>query len=466
MDELKGKLKSLFGSKGSGSKSGAFSGTGHKLGSASAQPSRPAARAPAPATHRPILAPPPPPPQQPQQQLAPNGNGGAGSSSGIAAVAGPAAPLQAAVQPAGPQPPPPPPQQQQVALPPPPGEAPEEVQAAVAQLGSDPEGAAAAAVLARLLGNVAAAPNDPRFRRLRLGNPRIAAVAHANGGIELLLACGFEIHFEEAAGAASGDASAGNADGEAEQAQEGFAVLPEGADMAPLQHAVHLLGALLPPPPSSAAAAVSNSSSRSSSLSAAGALPAAQQPARPGQQQRAQRPPREWEAPRERNTQVLLPTSVERDVPEWFFNRTGAELKAAFTAAVRRREQDQVLMTRATRERMRGGGPVGPAPTFATIRVRFPEGISLQGEFGAGEPVTAVFAWVADCLSDPLHTYELVLPSRRTLEVQSQSVREADLLPSVVLLFRWTGQSAVEMAQAPALRPDLLRAAKPALVAY
>lgn len=46
------------------------------------------------------------------------------------------------------------------------------------------------------------------------------------------------------------------------------------------------------------------------------------------------------------------------------------------------------------------------------------------------------------------------------------AVREADLLPSVALLFRWTGQSAVEMAQAPALRPELLRAAKPATVAY
>lgn len=35
--------------------------------------------------------------------------------------------------------------------------------------------------------------------------------------------------------------------------------------------------------------------------------------------------------------------------------------------------------------------------------------------------MAAVFAWVADCLSDPLHTYELVLPSRQTLEVQAQS---------------------------------------------
>ncbi len=57
----------------------------------------------------------------------------------------------------------------------------------------------------------------------------------------------------------------------------------------------------------------------------------------------------------------------------------------------------------------------------STVHAACPPAPALQGEFGAGEPVAAVFAWVADCLSDPLHTYELVLPSRRTLEVQAQS---------------------------------------------
>ena len=46
------------------------------------------------------------------------------------------------------------------------------------------------------------------------------------------------------------------------------------------------------------------------------------------------------------------------------------------------------------------------------------------------------------------------------------AVREADLLPSVALLFRWTGQSAAEMAHMPALRQELLRAARPATAAY
>ena len=48
----------------------------------------------------------------------------------------------------------------------------------------------------------------------------------------------------------------------------------------------------------------------------------------------------------------------------------------------------QVLMTREYRARLAaGGGPPPKAPTFAIVRVRLPEGLLLQGEFNAGEPV-------------------------------------------------------------------------------
>ena len=45
-------------------------------------------------------------------------------------------------------------------------------------------------------------------------------------------------------------------------------------------------------------------------------------------------------------------------------------------------------MTREYRTRLAaGGGPPQKTPTFATVRVRLPEGLLLQGEFNAGEPV-------------------------------------------------------------------------------
>lgn len=82
----------------------------------------------------------------------------------------------------------------------------------MAQLASDPGGSAAAEVLARLLGNVAAAPGEPKFRRLRLSNPRIQAeVLEAQGGLELLTVCGFEFVFEDAPAAAGGPDAAADA---------------------------------------------------------------------------------------------------------------------------------------------------------------------------------------------------------------------------------------------------------------
>lgn len=82
-------------------------------------------------------------------------------------------------------------------------------------------------------------------------------------------------------------------------------MLPEGADLAPLRHALQLLAPLLPAP----AAAAPNSSS--ASRVPVSALPSQQQAVQPAQQaaqparppQRQQRE-RTWDPPRERNTQA------------------------------------------------------------------------------------------------------------------------------------------------------------------
>ena len=55
-------------------------------------------------------------------------------------------------------------------------------------------------------------------------------------------------------------------------------------------------------------------------------------------------------------------------------------------------------MTREYRARLAAGGAPKKVATFAAVRVRLPEGILLQGEFNAGEPVSAIFEWVTDAL--------------------------------------------------------------------
>lgn len=70
---------------------------------------------------------------------------------------------------------------------------------AAAYLAADPSPPAAAVeVLKRLLGNLLRDPRSDKFRRVRLGNPRIKeAVADREGGVELLEAIGFRVGDED-----------------------------------------------------------------------------------------------------------------------------------------------------------------------------------------------------------------------------------------------------------------------------
>ncbi|KAK9807789.1 hypothetical protein WJX72_009448 [[Myrmecia] bisecta] len=334
MDELKGKLKGLFGSS-----SKKFKGTGHVLGSTAPKP--------APQTRQ-------------QSNASSSSDRPAGSSAQQAQQAQDQTQQQAAEMAsvlaamhtsAG-------------ATPPEPGsmtgaEDPQ-LQQAVATLLSNPDSAGSVSLLAKLLRNIQASPSEPKFRRLRLGNEKIHdAVVETEGGMELIQACGFVISFDEV-------------DGQT----EGFAVLPEDADLAP----VHAALRLLPP------AAASNSGSTGNSSQEVSPVRVNSLPLHPAAAQRkspSQQPPKEPVPPRERNTRVLLPVETDTGVTDWLFDRSPAELKAAFMNAIRRREQSQVLMTKAYREKLAGGTRDAQSYSFAIIRVRLPEGLFLQGKFNA-----------------------------------------------------------------------------------
>ncbi|KAL4521678.1 hypothetical protein Ndes2437B_g07756 [Nannochloris sp. 'desiccata'] len=486
MDKLREKLKKGFnlnGSSGSSSlfssKPTAFAGTGRKLGTVE------------------VKAPPPLSPADP-----------ASDSSILGRPPVTAAPVASGPSTSLHQPPPPLPSSLAATVCPPPDQPPlidftpqadESILSAIDQLSTDPHCAASAQILSRLIKNIIANPSEEKYRKIRLGNPKIqSAIVDTHGGVELILACGFVIVFEtneDAQNEIENESESLNNpraveagpieehDGERKtQVEEGFAILHTDADLEPLQAAVALLQQKWP-------ASLTSQPTVPPTLS----VPETETPVGPAA------PPikdREWAAPCDRKTQVILPASVDTDVPSWFFERTGQDLKASFLAAVRKREQSQILMTKALREKIaKNGGSLQapgsqqvPISTTATVKVRLPEGISLQGEFSAGEPVAVVFAWVADCLCDPLQTFDLVLPDRRVLEFNTKaesngggsrsggtaakagsaaaiyskraaerpsSIKEAGLMPSVTVNLRWTGPSAVEMKGVPALRREL-----------
>lgn len=61
------------------------------------------------------------------------------------------------------------------------------------------------------------------------------------------------------------------------------------------------------------------------------------------------------------------------------------------------------------------------------------QGVCLQGRFGVGEPLTAVFEWTTDALRHCC-CYELILPDRRPLPATG-TVGAAGLAPSMLLNF-------------------------------
>jgi UBX domain-containing protein 6 len=112
-------------------------------------------------------------------------------------------------------------------------------------------------------------------------------------------------------------------------------------------------------------------------------------------------------------------------------------------------------MTRTQREARQGTGSAAAA-TRARLRIRFPEGVVLQGDFGAGEPLTAVFEFVTGALRDAGSCYELVLPSRKQLPVVGCVRAQAELLPSCLLNFRLVADAVAPQAAPGARRLPLL----------
>jgi len=265
-------------------------------------------------------------------------------------------------------------------------------------------------VLIRLLSNIIQNPEDAKYRRIRLTNPKIkTAVVDVDGALELLLACGFQIVTEAEEGDAGG----------------ATLVLESGDPLDLLQNAVTLL-LNLQPKPSSTPIII---------------LPA-------------------------RNTRILLPQHVDAQVPEWFFERSGAEVKAAVLGAAKRREKDAVLRTQAMRDRenARNQSSLKQDTKIAVVKIRLPEGLAMVGDFAPDEKASAVLNWVKENLSDATQTFDLILPDRRSLWKLVQEPRKGERLtlklagfvPSITLNFRWTGDSSVIMKAVPTLHSHLL----------
>lgn len=261
----------------------------------------------------------------------------------------------------------------------------------------------------KLLSNILKEPDEEKVRRLRLQNPKIQkGIVDAEGGMEVLQACGFEIVFEPV---------------EHGDEEEGFAVLPMGVDLSAIVAAVKDLDGLFVAPPSKKLISSDN-------------IP-----------------------PGGRNTILELPIHVDAgDIPDWFFEQSSSEIKRIYMENRKKREQSQVLMTKAMRERLQQRNQKKIQDSVLVIKVRAPEGTKIRGDFNPGEKMCSLFAWVADCLVDPMLEFDLISPDRRPLgdnRFEDKSLKDIGITSSVTLNLAWQGDSIREMKQRKAFREDI-----------
>lgn len=289
-------------------------------------------------------------------------------------------------------------------------------------------GAACLRTVYKILSNILATPEDEKVRKLRLQNPKIqSCIVDVHGGMELLLGCGFEVVFEPSSGDASPQEDAG---------EHGFLVLPndtQDTTMDILRRVVRAIGIVLGLPQ--------------------GDQPSSSVSTRPANSMNAS------EILVDRNTIIELPTPVDTHVPDWFFEQSSAEVKQLYRENREKMEQSKVLMTRAMREKLqRRNTSARHHSAVLRIRVRAPEGTKIVGDFGRGEPVQALFAWVSDCLVDPMLEFDLIMPDRSKLgdaRFELKTLTQIGLIESQTLNLAWMGDSIHLMKNTPAFRENL-----------
>lgn len=142
----------------------------------------------------------------------------------------------------------------------------------------------------------------------------------------------------------------------------------------------------------------------------------------------------------DRNLQVLLPSQAKRlDLPEDFYRITPEEMKKEAKLRADALEQSQILKTKAMREREESRAL--SMYRYAFIRVRFPDGIYIQGTFAVQEPLSAIYEFVQACLKHEEVKFGLSGPAgtkfQRVEQEQEKTLMELKLVPSVNMAFHY-----------------------------
>nr|XP_009417657.2 PREDICTED: plant UBX domain-containing protein 2 [Musa acuminata subsp. malaccensis] len=274
-------------------------------------------------------------------------------------------------------------------------------------------------VVLKLLGNVAREPQNEKFRRIRMGNPKIKEAVGARGGVELLESVGFRLAEEE---------------GEVWATMEA----PSEEQIAVIKEATTLL----------------------ESWKSEGSVPVVVSDVKT---QRSIEPKKI-----DRQVKVFFPVpeseAARIDLPDSFYNLSSTELKREADLRKKRLADSQLLIPKSYREKQAMAAK--RKYKRAVVRVQFPDGVLLQGVFLPWEPTTALYEFVSSALKDPSLEFELLRPAVPKLRVvpftkpgaRATTLEEEDLVPSALVKFKPTETDSMVFT---GLTNELLEASEP-----
>ncbi|KAG5448695.1 UBX domain-containing protein 6 [Clonorchis sinensis] len=272
---------------------------------------------------------------------------------------------------------------------------------------------------ARILNNLIQTPDNPTFRRLRVGNQLVRDLMAVEGAELFFVACNFTTQ----------SLRPPTSDSASPAEEEPYLVITEEAarEAQHLQRMLELLNTAEPIMPELY-----------------------------------------------RDTKVFhvsgtTPAMLSRDhLPDDFFYQTKEEAKRSLEQQQRIIEESGMLMTKAMRERLR----VQEVRLFryALIRVRLPGNIMIQGTFCASDNLGKLRSWITDCLADPTTEYQLWAPpgtisairsnvpptARAELTNNAATLTELGLAPCSVLNLSVSSSSTTLIQLPELLRQDLL----------
>ncbi|GFP83550.1 UBX domain-containing protein 6 [Phtheirospermum japonicum] len=252
-------------------------------------------------------------------------------------------------------------------------------------------------VILRLLKNVVKEPENAKFRKMRMGNPKIKeAIGDVPGGIELLECVGFELK---------------------EEGGEMWFVMddPSEGRVGLVKNVVSLL---------------EPKKVEELTLTAPAKV---EDPVEPKLVDRQIR------------VFFSVPESVAAriELPDSFYNLTAEEVRREADARRKKLEESKLLIPKSYREKQAKAAKRRYKKTV--LRIQFPDGVVLQAIFSPSESTGALYEFVSNALKDPSLEFELqhpVLIKRRMIPhfpaagERASTLEDEDLVPAALIKFR------------------------------